>query len=103
MGNSNALIKETVTSVIPGAEVILFGSRAKGTAKAHSDYDLLVITPHQLNKAVYVKTYSFLMNTFAELLDEQVDLIIKSKEAADAERDRINYVVHEAFQYGLKL
>jgi predicted nucleotidyltransferase len=103
MGNANALIKETVTSVIPGAEVILFGSRAKGTAHEHSDYDLLVITPDQLKKEVHIDAYCELHKKLVYLLDEGVDLIIKSKEAAEEEKQMLNFVVREAFKNGVKL
>jgi predicted nucleotidyltransferase len=36
-------IKAGVQNVLPDAEVILFGSRAAGTADAESDWDILVI------------------------------------------------------------
>ncbi|HOF86957.1 MAG TPA: nucleotidyltransferase domain-containing protein [Armatimonadota bacterium] len=37
-------IKEAVLEIIPDAEVILYGSRARGTAHAESDWDVLVLT-----------------------------------------------------------
>ena len=104
MIKNNALIKETVTSVLPGAEVILFGSRARGTAMEHSDYDLLVITPNQLKKDNFVSAYSTLRNKFASSFrGDHIDLIIKSRAEADFEKDRINFLVYEAFKDGIKL
>ena len=36
------LIKSSITEVIPGAKVILFGSRARGDSHKESDWDFLI-------------------------------------------------------------
>jgi len=38
-----------IDSVLPGARVAVFGSRAAGRARAHSDLDLLPIEPPHLS------------------------------------------------------
>ncbi len=38
-------IAAEIQAAIPGAEVLLFGSRARGTARPDSDLDLLVTVP----------------------------------------------------------
>ncbi len=43
-------IKATVYSVDPGAEVILFGSRARGDYRPDSDWDILIVTKQEVNK-----------------------------------------------------
>ena len=40
-----ARIKANVLEVNPEAEVWLYGSRARGTAREDSDWDILVLTP----------------------------------------------------------
>ncbi|MFN7831391.1 MAG: nucleotidyltransferase domain-containing protein [Bacteroidota bacterium] len=39
----NNLVKQRVTQIDPGAEVILFGSRARGDFRNDSDWDFLVL------------------------------------------------------------
>ena len=41
-----------VTSVVPDAAVILYGSRAQGDAQPDSDYDLLVLVKGDASQAV---------------------------------------------------
>ena len=36
-------IKELVDSTIPGSDIYLYGSRARGNFKPHSDWDLLIL------------------------------------------------------------
>ena len=40
-------IKEKVLSVEPQAKIILYGSRAKGTARSDSDWDVLILLAYQ--------------------------------------------------------
>ena len=40
-------IKANVLEVDPDAEVWLYGSRARGTARSDSDWDVLVLSPRQ--------------------------------------------------------
>jgi predicted nucleotidyltransferase len=37
--------RQRVTSIVPGARVILYGSRARDDAHPDSDYDLLILLP----------------------------------------------------------
>lgn len=43
------LIRETIRSVDPKAEVILYGSRARGDDRTDSDWDILILTDYPVN------------------------------------------------------
>lgn len=48
-----AQIAATVRRVVPGAEVIVFGSRARGEADPDSDWDVLVLVDEPATPALY--------------------------------------------------
>ena len=43
------LIKNTIHKFLPGAKVLLFGSKIRGEETLDSDIDLLVVTDEQLS------------------------------------------------------
>lgn len=43
------MVRETLDSVVPGAEAWVFGSRATGRARPFSDIDLLITRPSRLS------------------------------------------------------
>lgn len=42
-------IKAAVLEIDPRAEIILFGSRARGDAREDSDWDVLILVPYDVN------------------------------------------------------
>jgi predicted nucleotidyltransferase len=51
----NILLKRVQTAVralAPEAEIILYGSRARGTARVDSDWDFLILLPSSENKVL---------------------------------------------------
>ena len=43
------LIRNTISSIDPKAEVILYGSRARGDERNDSDWDILILTDYSVN------------------------------------------------------
>ncbi len=54
-------IRETIHAVEPGAQVILYGSRARGDALPDSDWDLLILVggsvDHERKKPIWDRLY----------------------------------------------
>jgi uncharacterized protein len=50
--------KKAIRTVVPDADVILYGSRARGDAKDDSDYDLLVLVDHSAGVALHEQLIS---------------------------------------------
>lgn len=54
------VIRQAVHQIVPDAQVILFGSRANGTATEESDWDVLVLTQQNVDRALKQKLHHHL-------------------------------------------
>lgn len=96
-------IAAEIEAAIPGAEVRLFGSRARGTARPDSDLDLLVTVPDG-----WLDSHSRLEETDAlgwKLAHHRlpIELLLFSASEVEQRRHGMNNVIAEAFRYGRRL
>lgn len=85
-----------LASAAPGAEVILFGSHARGEANEHSDLDLLVIEPEVANEA----EESVRLRRELRGLGTPFDIIVVSRRYAEEWREIRGGLVHAALSEG---
>ena len=81
-----ASVKEAVLSVAPGAEIILFGSRARGDHADDSDWDFLVLLEDEqlAAKEEFVRDAIFEL----QLLGMPINCMIESRKFWNSERLR---------------
>lgn len=96
------LIHEVIQRFLPGARIILFGSRAKGIYDIRSDYDVMAIIHEDMNKD---EIRGMKQNIRGDLAEERIaiDIFVTS----DAEIKRIseltNHIVNEALATGVEI
>lgn len=70
--------KRAVAAVVPDAQIILYGSRARGDAQRYSDYDLLILTDQSpsvgLDEAILDRIYPIELETGA-----MISFIVQNK------------------------
>ena len=96
-------IAAEIQAVIPGAEVRLFGSRARSTERPDSDLDLLVTVPDE-----WLASHSRFEETDAlgwTLAHHRlpIELLLYSASQVEERRHGRQNVIAEAFRYGRRL
>ena len=72
-------VRQEVHSVAPGAEIILYGSRARGDASLVSDWDFLILVDQPLDRDLITKIKNCLYDLELET-DTILSSIIRTRE-----------------------
>jgi predicted nucleotidyltransferase len=94
-----ALIAEAgrrLAAAAPDAQVILFGSHARGDASPHSDVDFLVVKPKVANEA----EESVRLHRTLRDLRLPADVIVVSRDYVDRWREVRGGLIHAALSQG---
>lgn len=73
-------IKYQVFQVTPEAEVLLFGSRARGTATEESDWDVLILIPQAVSSSLKKRIYASLFPLSVQMGSFINALIVQQEE-----------------------
>lgn len=84
------------------SNIILFGSRAKRTNRADSDYDVLIVSKNSLSLEKRRRIKKELRVKFADL-NIDADILLKSENEVNELRTSFGSVVKEAIIEGKKL
>ena len=103
---NKALLRQMAAEIreqIPGAEVRLFGSHARGQARPDSDIDLLItVTDDWLSQHNRFEVLDRLRWRLSQPL-RPVDLLLFSRSQVEQRQGLHSSVVHQAFTHGLRL
>ena len=95
-------IKKVVKSIVPESEIILFGSRARKTAKEDSDWDFLILLPTNVEPSVKRKIKDLLYDVELET-DSVISCIIRTKEEWHSKKFMNVPLRHEIQREGISL
>jgi uncharacterized protein len=91
-------IKSMVNSFLPNAQVLLFGSRARGEYTIESDYDLLVITQETYTPRLKMNWESKIREALVNELNLPFDVIIQSKKEVSEKKNLSGHIVYYAMK-----
>lgn len=100
--NTLVMIGEVARSVLPGAQVMLFGSHARGEAGLQSDYDILVITDRPLDMK---GKFALRTRIRKQLLERGIrsDVLVQSEQDIERKKELPGHVVRSALRDGIPL
>jgi len=96
-------IRDVVKSSIPGARVLLFGSRARGDNGNRSDYDLLIITPTTFTPQEKIHWSTRLDKLIVEAARIPVDLLLNSEDEVRRKQQLPGHIIRTAMREGVLL
>jgi predicted nucleotidyltransferase len=95
------LIRQNINSVDPGAEVILYGSRARGDERFESDWDILILTDYNVDLNVERRFRDRLYDLELET-GEPFSIFVYSKKEWQT-KHRITPFFHNVTQEGIRI
>ena len=111
MTEKELLVKDAVSTIIKEElnkqnisikKILLFGSRAKGTARNESDWDFMAVVDKDINTEDKIKLTSAIRLRLAKKLID-ADIIIKSAKDYSEQSRNVGYVTYYAAKEGVSL
>jgi predicted nucleotidyltransferase len=100
--NIKAEIKSAIRAIDPFADVILFGSQARGEAGKYSDWDILVLTSKPIQNLKDQEPYRNAIFQIMMDTDEVISIIIRNKETWKSKHTQTP-LFHEISEEGILL
>lgn len=96
-------IRQTMHECLPGARILLFGSRARGDGDSNSDYDFLIITSETFTPQEKIKWSSRLDRAIVKAIKAPVDLLLNSEEEVSQKQELPGHIIRLAVKEGITL
>jgi len=96
-------IKSMVNYFLPNAQVLLFGSRARGESSIDSDYDLLVITQETFAPRTKMNWESKIRKALVNELNMPFDVIIQSEKEVSQKKNLSGHIVYYAMKEAVEI
>jgi predicted nucleotidyltransferase len=95
-------VKEAVVAILPDAELILFGSRARGQAYTESDWDILILTERPVDYQLENRIRHALLKIELET-GNVLPTLLETRSDWESPLNRVTPFFHEVSRDGVSL
>lgn len=96
-------IRSVILGLLPGAKILLFGSRTTGKDHTDSDFDILVITKQDLSPKEKITWASRLHKALVYSLNAPVDILLNSEKEINTKKELPGHVIRWAMKEGVEI
>lgn len=96
-------VKRSIHSFLPGASIILFGSRARGEASAYSDVDLLIVTDKDMDSRSKLGYEKNIRQQLTYDFETPFDIILQTRNEWAEKKQLLGHIVYYATKEGIPL
>jgi len=95
-------IKSAVNFFLPGSEVIMFGSRARGEASPGSDFDILIIALELIDDRQRLDMQARIRKSLAQN-SILADILVQTRHDIEKKRILPGHIVRSAMKEGIRI
>ena len=96
-------IKQHVNGYLPGARVVLFGSRSRGDNNQYSDVDLLVIADQEFTPKEKITMESMICKELVKTFHLPFDVLLYSQSEVARKKEERSLILYHALKDGMEL
>jgi predicted nucleotidyltransferase len=96
-------IKQHVNGYLPGARVVLFGSRSRGDNHQYSDVDLLVIADQEFTPKEKITMESMICKELVKTFHLPFDVLLYSQSEVARKKEERSLILYHALKDGMEL
>ena len=96
-------LRSDIQFFLPGARVLLFGSRSKGDYERGQDFDILIITKEDLTPKEKIEIETTINKVLVKRYHMPFDILVYSQSEVDAKQDQKSILLFHALKEAVEI
>ena len=96
-------LRSDIQFFLPGARVLLFGSRSKGDYERGQDFDILIITKEDLTPTEKIEIETTINKVLVKRYHMPFDILVYSQSEVEAKQDQKSILLFHALKEAVEI